>query len=92
MAANLLSNASVTGGGVTVGGGSYVFTVDGTFGGATVALQIRSPDGSSWLAITDASFTAEGNCVVELGDGSEVRVTVTGGSPSALYANIARVE
>lgn len=91
MAGNLLNNVAATGSGVSVGGGSYVFTVDGTFGGATVALEIRSPDGSSWLAIANGSFTAEGNCVVELGDGSEVRVSVTGGSPAALYANIAAI-
>lgn len=88
--ANLLSNASATGAALPVEGGTYVVTADGTFGGATLQLQLRSPDGSSWIDITDASLTAEGAFTVDLPRG-EVRMTVTGGTPSALYANLSGI-
>lgn len=90
--ANLLTNASTTGEAINLGGGAYVLSADGTFGGAVLQLQLRSPDGSSWLAIPDAVFTAEGVKIVYLGQGSEIRMAVTGGTPSALYANVARVQ
>jgi hypothetical protein len=87
MAANLLDNASATGDAMQVAGGTYVVSADGTFGGATLQLQLRSPDGTSWLTIADAVLTAEGSYVIDLGDG-EIRMAVTGGTPSALYASI----
>lgn len=85
----LLSNASATGDPVTISrSGEFVVAVDGTFDGATVALELLSPDGSSWIAITDGDLTAEGSFVVFLGAGSKVRAAVSGGTPSALYASI----
>lgn len=87
MAIQLLSNASATGNSFQVNNSrDYVFSVDGTFGGATVTLQLLSPDGSSWLSITNAAFTAEGAVAVFLGADSTVRVLVASGIPSALYA------
>lgn len=90
MAANLLSNASATSAAINVNGGSYAISADGTFGGATLQLQMQSPDGSSWLAIEDAIFTAEGIFIVDLPP-STIRMLVSGGAPSALYANIGKV-
>lgn len=86
MPSNLLTNASATGEGIAVGGGAYVISADGTFGGTTLQLQLLSPDGASWLAIANATFTAEGSLVVDLPDGV-IRMAVTGGTPSALYAH-----
>lgn len=88
--ANLLTNASATGDALAVGGGTYVVSADGTFGGATLQLQLLSPDASSWLSVAGATFTAEGALVVDLPPGS-IRMTVTGGTPSALYANAGRL-
>lgn len=85
----LLSNASATGDAVRVNkAGDYIFSADGTFDGATVQLQLRSPDGSSWLDIDDAALTAQGAVVVTLGATSEVRAAVSGGTPAALYAEL----
>jgi len=85
----LLRNAAVTGDAVTVNQrGEYVFSADGTFGGATITLQLLSPDGTSWLAIDDAALTAEGAVLVGLGASSTVRALVAGGTPSALYAEL----
>lgn len=87
--ANLLNNASATGPVLEIGTtGEFIFSVDGTFGGATVALKLLSPDETSWLAIASASFTAEGAIVVALSKGNKVRAEVSGGSPSALYADL----
>lgn len=72
--------------------GEYICSVDGTFDGATVKLQSRSPDGSSWIDIASASVTAEGSFIVALADGREVRAVVSGGTtPAALYCDLDRV-
>lgn len=42
----LLSNASSTGSAVAIRGGQYTFTADGTAGGATISLQVQTPNGS----------------------------------------------
>lgn len=88
----LLSNVGATGLAFTLQrGGTFVFAVDGTFSSATVDLQMRSPDGSSWLTIGgDASLTAEGACIVEIPAGT-YRAAVTGGTPSALYATLKEI-
>lgn len=88
----LLSNESATGSQkVSQLGGRYVFRIDGTFGGTTAQLEMLSPDGSSWLALSGASFTAEGTCTVEVPQGGTYRVSLTGGTPSAMYATMDRV-
>lgn len=85
----LLNNASATGEALSVGRSSeYVFSADGNFGGATVTLQIGSPDGTSWLSVEDGALTAEGSFVVFLGKGTLVRAAVSGGTPSGLYASL----
>ncbi len=89
----LLDNASVTTPTADIvgwKGGTYCFAVDGTFGGATVSLDMLSPDGSSWLTIASSGLTAEGAIIVDLPEG-RYRALVAGGSPSALYATLKRV-
>lgn len=86
-AVTLLSNASATGGVVAAGPGDYCYAVDGTFGGATVSLQMQSPDGSSWLTIADTGLTAEGAVIVTLPRG-QFKALVAGGTPSALYSTL----
>lgn len=82
---DLLSNASATGSAGRWPGGRGTFTVEGTFGGATVKLQCLGPNGT-WIDLgTDATFTAAGVCGFELAMG-QLRANVSGGSPSALYA------
>ena len=72
--------------GVQWNGGRASFTVVGTFGGATVALQWLGPDGVTWVNVgTETTLTAAGVGNFELPRG-KLRVTVTGGSPSGLYA------
>lgn len=84
---SLLSNASATGSTVAAGPGDYCYMVDGTFGGATVLLQMQSADGSSFLTIADTGLTAEGAVIVTLPLGV-YKALVAGGTPSALYATL----
>lgn len=88
----LLSNASTTGSAKgPIVGGRYVFSVVGTFGGTTVQLQFLGPDNTTWISLASGSFTAAGAVAVDVPNGAAFRVTVTGGSPSGLYAALQRV-
>ena len=83
----LLSNAATTGAAVSAtAGGSYIWTAAGTFGGATVKLQALGPDGQTWLDV--AALSAPGSTGVVVGEDASVRVAVSGGSPSGLYATL----
>ena len=90
MADKLLLNGSETGAAVSLARGDYCWSVDGTFGGATVSLQMQSPDGTSWLTVADTGLTAEGSMVVSL-PANKYRALVASGTPSALYASLARI-
>lgn len=83
----LLDNASSTGSPRNWLGGAGVFTVAGTFGGATVKLQQLGPDGATWLDISGGAvdFTAPGQGGFVLPAGP-IRAAVTGGAPSGLEA------
>ena len=81
----LLSNASATGGTATqLSGGGYLFTVNGTFGGATVTLMVSGPDGT--LQASACALTSAGSCSINIGQGASVQAQVSGGSPSGLFA------
>lgn len=72
-------------------GGQGVFTVTGTFGGATVKLQFLGPDGSTYFdAGQYTTVTAAGGGCFILPPGQIQAVTV-GGSPSGIFATAARV-
>jgi hypothetical protein len=84
----LLSNGSATGTGYKVrSGGRYVFSVYGTFSGATINLQ-WSLDNSTWTTVTSGSFTAAGSVSVDIGTGTYARVSITGGPPSGIFATL----
>ncbi len=86
---NVLSNASATGSVVTVPVcGYYQFGVTGTFGGATVKLQILSGDNSTYIDVASSSLTAAGTALVALPAGISLKGTITGGPPSAVYATL----
>ena len=87
----LASGASATGSAVAVRGGEYMFMVDGTLAGATVALQYQMPNGT-WAPVSIFSgslvqFTIipGAQAAIDLPSGN-VRMGVFGGSPSGLTA------
>ncbi len=88
----LASNASATGSAVKIKGGEYMFTAEGTIGGATITLQIQTPNGT-WVTVQAfaggalVSMTALPEAVSWIClPACNVRLGVTGGTPSALYA------
>lgn len=89
----LLENASATGDAFDWPGGSGAFIVDrGTFSGATVKLQFSIDGGTTWLDVdqggdTYVTFSAAGAGAFDL-PACEVKATVSGGTPSALYATV----
>lgn len=92
----LLSAASATGAGQPIAfGGEYCFDVAGTFGGATVGLQMLGADGATWIAVNDSAgalaFTAAGAAIVAIPAGS-YRATITGGTGVSLSARLRRVK
>jgi len=77
----------------TAYGGDYVWSVVGTFGGASVQLQSLSPDGTTYQNIGAAKTAPDttGGTGVGLGSNATVRATITGGTPSGLYASLSRI-
>lgn len=87
--AELLNNAGATGAVKEWPGGEGVFQAEGTFGGATVTLQFKSDQGT-WMDVgTDTTKTANGAGGFILHP-CLVKATVSGGTPSALYASVTR--
>lgn len=89
----LLTNGSATGLAVAIRGGEYLFMADGTVGGATISLQIQTPQGT-WAPVlifagSAVSFTALPNSQtgVDL-PACNVRLAVTGGAPSAIFGQL----
>ena len=87
----LLSNAAATGSAVAIRGGEYAFTVEGTISGATIGLQMQTPNGT-WATIqvwnaspVQTTAVPYFQTQVDLPAGN-ARTVVTGGSPSALYS------
>jgi len=91
----LLSAASATGAGVSINSpaSNCIFSVAGTFGGASVGLQMLGPDGVTWITLKDQvgaiEFTSADAIFVSLPIGT-YRATVTGGTGVSLYAQLAR--
>lgn len=87
----LLSNASATGSWAQWDGGVGVFSIVGTFGGATVTLQFLGPDGSTAVTVgSDTTLTAAGGGGFILPP-ARIRASVAGGPPSGLYAQAEKV-
>ncbi len=85
----LLENESATSTFTGWPGGRGQFAVEGTFGGATVSLQVEGPNGTGISLGTDVELTAAGVANFEAPQG-RIRANVAGGAPSALYATAVR--
>lgn len=90
----LLENANGSGDPVEgVRGGTYIWTVTGTWNAASAIFEYRGPDGVTYLTALNsegepASLTANGSLGVVIGDNAVVRVRITGGPPSDMYSSI----
>lgn len=84
-----LVNVSATGDSATFtwGGGSGLFTVIGTFGATVATLDYLGPN-SQYVAA--ASLSAAGGIAFgPIPAGTTMKVNLTGGSPSGIYATVA---
>lgn len=84
----LASNASATGNWFAWPGGRGEFRVEGTFGGGTVKLQCKGPNGTAQDVGTDTTLTASGGGIFELGAG-EIRANIA--TATGVYAMALRV-
>lgn len=92
LSVSLLSNASATSDPVEWPGGFGRVELRGTFGGATVTLQVQDADGSTYHTVgSETTFSAAGTSGFYLEPGAMIRMLVAGGPPSALYASAYRV-
>ena len=83
---DLLSNATATGSAVQWPGGTGTFLAAGTFSGATVTLQMLSPDGTNYMTVgPDTTLTAAGGGNFLLPP-CTLRCLVAGGPPAGMYA------
>ena len=89
----LLSNASTTGAAVNIRGGQYTFTAEGTAGGATIALQVQTPNGT-WSTVSVFSNSAVSTTTLPYDQtgivlpAGNVRASITGGSGVSVSANL----
>jgi hypothetical protein len=91
----LLAAASATGASSPVAfGGEYVFDAAGTFGGATIGLEMLGADGTTWIALRDdagaVALTAASAVLLRLPAG-RYRASVTGGSGVSVSARLRSV-
>lgn len=86
---DFLSNGSATTTAKFWNGGPGVFACVGTFGGATVTLQGLAPDGTTWIAVNSSAALTSNGAVAFTWPSGSLRVLVSGGAPSALYARAA---
>lgn len=92
LAVTLLSNASATGTPVEWPGGWGRVETRGTFGGATLTLQVQDADGSTYHTVAaETTFSAAGTSAFFCEAGATIRMAVSGGTPSALYATAYRI-
>lgn len=91
---SLGTGLSASGSAVAVKGGEYMLFAEGTVGGSTVSLQMKAPSGT-WMDVqaqggltvvksTTLPFTAT-NIYLPAGD---VRLALTGGTPSAVAGSL----
>ena len=78
----------------TVNGGNYIWrAIAGNWASATATLQVLDLDGSTWVTAKDASgadatLTSSGNKTIPVGQGSKMRVNITGGNPTTFYSSL----
>ncbi len=84
----LASNASATGAWFQWPGGRGEFRVEATFGGGTVKLQCKGPNGTPMDVGAAVTLTANGGGIFELGAG-EIRASIT--TATGVYAMALRI-
>lgn len=90
---DLLANVAASGSAKAVAfGGRYLAVATGTFGGATVTVQMLGPDGVTYVDVPSASLTAAGTAVIYLPWGCTVKGVISSGLPTGIYLSLYRME
>lgn len=87
----LLDNASASGQVFFPQSGNYLLHLTGTFGGATVALVQTQNSGGAITSLGSWTSAPASDPCIAIPAGVQVQMTVTGGSPSALFGNLGGV-
>ena len=94
LAYNLGSNLSDTGAAVAIPGGEYMFWAEGTPAGATTSLQFQAPFTTTWIDVqvfngspVKSATLPFSQTAIDLPAGN-VRVAITGGTITGLYASL----
>lgn len=89
MALTLLDNETATGSPVEIVGAQYLFRIEcAGWNGATAELQIEGPNGT-YIAVPDASYTANGVTRVFIAGGLNAKVVISAATPSSgVYADL----
>lgn len=88
LSVTLLSNAGTgNGSDVSYPGGKSAFIAEATFGGGSVKLQIKLPQGT-YADVTSATLSAAGMYVTDLPAGTYRAVATTA---TAVYASLVRI-
>jgi hypothetical protein len=80
-------NANDDGAVFYLGGGKYNLVAFGTFGSGTFKLQRLLADGATYLDVSGASFTANGQATIEIPAG-QYRMNLAGATGPSLRAQI----
>lgn len=78
---------NTSGNAVRVEGGRAAVIVSGTFGGGTATLQVKNEAGT-WVAVSDAAWTAAKTAIIEFGASAEFRINLSGATGPSLYWEI----
>lgn len=89
---DLLSNATATGAAaIWPGGTGHFAAVASAWNGASATLQFLGPDGATWIPMgVDTTLAANGTGLFQCQPG-KIRVAISGGPPTAVYATANRV-
>lgn len=84
----ILSAANASSGLVDWQGGEGLFTVEGTFGGATVSLQYLGPDGVTMIAVGASTTVTAAASVLFTLPRAAIQVAITGGSGVSITSSV----
>lgn len=66
----------------------YVHVSATTWGGESVKLQIKNANSGTWHDIADGTFTANGDKVLQVGNGQDIRAVTTGSGGTMAGVNV----
>lgn len=94
-------NTSITANGQTEGvaiSGRFIVSAFGSFGSGTLVVQYQPISGGPWISVKDfisstaLAFTSNDSAEIALGEGSQVRASLSGATNPSLKFVLARIQ